>query len=313
MVTENFQGFTRLRSVFGIIWICHPSGSGTIRGVRLSYMVFKASLRAALNRVLLGVARLRTRCEKVFFGGGGTGTLVSIIVPTLPSRADLLLTRSLPSILAQTHQEFIVYVVSENFSPEIQSAIVEMDARFVYMWGYKKPRKLLEADASAHWFSGWAPAVNLALRQATGNFIARLDDDDEWFPRHLENSIAELEANNAEFVSSRALEADGQKMPEYYLTDDYYGDEYKWAHLQVIVGTAITWVYRRHLRFLKFDQHSWRKSHNKPADLDFQLRLAAMGARISFLESIGGRARYRPGANGLAGSAAFTYENGSDC
>lgn len=261
--------------------------------------------KTAFNRLRLLVARstsssvMRKSAEK---------DLVTVLVPTLPNRLELLRTQSLPSILRQSHQDFHVFVVSEKFSEEIQTVVDKLDDRFAYIWGYKKSAKLQKAEPLAHWMSGYAPALNMALKKVRGPFIARLDDDDEWFPNHLEHSIKYLKSTASEFVSSRALEASGALMVDYMLSDEHYGDEYEWANLSVEVGTAITWVYRSHLSFLKFNENSWQKAHNRPADIDFSLRLAAMGAKIGFLESLGGRAIERPAAEGLVGSQAFIYE-----
>lgn len=265
--------------------------------------------KTATNRLRLLVARATNASG---MRKSAAKDRVTVLVPTLPRRVELLRTQSLPSILRQSHQDFYVFVVSEKFSEEIQKVVDEFDDRFAYIWGYRKSAKLQKAEPIAHWMSGNAPALNMALKKVRGPFIAQLDDDDEWFPNHLENSIKYLESTASEFVSSRALEASGALMVNYMLSDEYYGDEYEWANLAGVVGTPTTWVYRSHLNFLKFNKNSWRKVHNRPADIDFSLRLAAMGAKIGFLESLGGRAIERPSAEGLVGSQAFIYEGTTD-
>jgi glycosyltransferase involved in cell wall biosynthesis len=42
---------------------------------------------------------------------------------------------------------------------------------------------------------GQSAARNLAARQAQGEYLAFLDQDDRWYPRHLERLVAPLEAN----------------------------------------------------------------------------------------------------------------------
>jgi glycosyltransferase involved in cell wall biosynthesis len=45
--------------------------------------------------------------------------------------------------------------------------------------------------------SGQSAARNLASRQAQGEYLAFLDQDDRWYPQHLEMLVAPLAANNA--------------------------------------------------------------------------------------------------------------------
>ena len=43
--------------------------------------------------------------------------------------------------------------------------------------------------------AGQSAARNAAAREATGEFLAFLDQDDQWHPRHLEELVAPLAAD----------------------------------------------------------------------------------------------------------------------
>jgi len=107
--------------------------------------------------------------------------LVSVIIPTL-NRPKLLL-RAINSVLSQTHQEIEVIVVVDKPDQDTVSAVKSVnDSRLQLI---VNPYSLTAAGAR-----------NAGADHATGEFIAFLDDDDEWLPNKLERQIA--------FMSGRA-------------------------------------------------------------------------------------------------------------
>ena len=234
--------------------------------------------------------------------------MVSVLIPALEDRASLLDKRCLPSIERQTFQNFEVIVVSETYSPEIDAAVSRRGGAYRYFWGTRKSKALSRADSVSLWCSGAAPNLNLAMKMARGEFFARMDDDDEWLPNHLDSAVRALTSSQSDFVSSNAFSASGGLLPVVALDDFEFGDEYRWRAIQGSVGTTITWLYRRHLRSYRFNENSWRKSHNRPVDYDFMLRIAAGGARMHFNAEVTARECIRPGANGLTGHRAHLVE-----
>jgi glycosyltransferase involved in cell wall biosynthesis len=101
--------------------------------------------------------------------------LVSVIIPTL-DRPKLLL-RAIDSVLRQTHRDIEIIVVVDGPSPETLAAVKKItDSRLRLILN---PRPTTAAGAR-----------NAGADQATGEWMAFLDDDDEWLPNKLEQQLA---------------------------------------------------------------------------------------------------------------------------
>ena len=99
--------------------------------------------------------------------------LVSVVIPTL-DRPKLLL-RAIDSVLRQTYQEIEVIVVVDRPDPDTVSAVQSVN----------DPRVRLIVNPYSSTAAG---ARNAGADHATGEWIAFLDDDDEWLPNKLEQT-----------------------------------------------------------------------------------------------------------------------------
>lgn len=100
---------------------------------------------------------------------------VSVVIPT-HDRATVL-PRALNSVLSQTYSDLEVLVVDDHSADETGLVVgAYTDQRVRY----------LEQDQN---LNGVAAARNLGLRKAVGEFVAFLDDDDEWLPEKLAKQI----------------------------------------------------------------------------------------------------------------------------
>lgn len=234
--------------------------------------------------------------------------LVSVLIPTLEERFKLLASTCLPSVANQSYQNFEVLVVSEAYSESVASTVARFDSRFRYLWGAPRAPELKNAGPLAIWSSGAAPSLNLALSSSRGSFLARLDDDDAWLPEHLENGLNLLRSSGADFVSSNAYSPAEGHVELNDMKSDYFGHEFSWCRQSVPVGTPITWIFRSHVRSLRFNEKSWKKALNKPVDYDFLLRSGAARVRMAFSEKVTARYMSRPGLDGLTGFNAYLKE-----
>jgi len=131
---------------------------------------------------------------------------VSIIIPTY-NRAELL-PRTIKSVLNQTLKDFELIIVddgSTDNTKEVVEEIQKKDKRIRYI------RLDKNSGAPAH-------PKNVGIQNAKGDYIAFLDDDDEWLPEKLEKQI-ELFKNsqkkNLGFVGCNTLVIDEQKNKKY--------------------------------------------------------------------------------------------------
>jgi hypothetical protein len=129
--------------------------------------------------------------------------LVSVVMRTYDNYR-MLAERSIPSVLAQTYQNFEVIVVGDNAPPEAAAVVDKIgDERITYH--NLNRRGPYPRDPKALWFVAGVPPYNEALRRARGRWIAPLDDDDEFRPDHIEALLTharreELELTYGKFI-----------------------------------------------------------------------------------------------------------------
>lgn len=105
--------------------------------------------------------------------------LVSVIIPTWQRHASLL-NRCLPSVLGQDWKPAEIVIVSDGPDPDLHALVGDLDEP---AWpGGFAVLTLPEHSPERHWGS----AARLAgLREARGDYIAYLDDDDAYRPGHI--------------------------------------------------------------------------------------------------------------------------------
>jgi len=95
--------------------------------------------------------------------------LISVVIPTF-NRSELLV-KAIKSVLNQDYSNFELFVCDDGSTDGTEEMIKSIkDERLTYL---KQENK------------GCAAARNLGIRNAKGELIAFLDDDDAWLPDHL--------------------------------------------------------------------------------------------------------------------------------
>ncbi len=106
--------------------------------------------------------------------------LVSVIVPTY-NRADLV-RRAVDSILLQTHRNVEVLVIDDGSTDQTLEVLKEAQARDSRVQPLRNNSP-----------KGCAGARNTGLQQARGEYIAFLDDDDEFLPEKIQTQVEFLQ------------------------------------------------------------------------------------------------------------------------
>lgn len=207
--------------------------------------------------------------------------MISVLIPT-HNRADLLLSRALPSVLAQTYKDIEIWVLAHGCTDATTvgvNAFMACDHRIKLA---EVPRDVHYPDTPENrWFAGPVDPLNVGLDLARGDWIARMDDDDIWRPNHLEKLLAFAEAGDYEFVSSAHKTHEGKVAPY-----DFDG---------TLVGGCQTWLYKRYLKCFKYDRDCWKKDHNRVNDTDLQDRMHKAGVKMGYLDEVTCLVLPRPG------------------
>jgi teichuronic acid biosynthesis glycosyltransferase TuaG len=100
---------------------------------------------------------------------------ISVIIPTF-NRADTLI-NTINSVLKQTYPVHEIIICDDGSTDESRHLV-----------GQLKDKRIKWLDCGRN--GGPAIPRNMGVLQSTGNWIAFLDSDDEWFPHKIEKQIA---------------------------------------------------------------------------------------------------------------------------
>lgn len=222
------------------------------------------------ERRMLDCARLEHQHE---YAPTDDDPLVSIIIATY-NRGQLLVERTLPSIFAQTYQNFEVVIVGDNCpdnTPELMAQVDDPRVRFHNL----AKRGTYPSDITSRWFVQGVVPRNKGMELARGKWFGWISDDDLLLPNHIESLLRFAEQGNFEFVSAAYIvERHGEK------TNVDVPD------MTPRIGGMQTWLYRSYLRLFEWNVQSWRKSWNRPCDYDLQWRMVDAGVRTGFLDEV---------------------------
>jgi Glycosyl transferase family 2 len=124
--------------------------------------------------------------------------LVTVCIPTY-TNAEQLAARSLPSVLAQTHENLEVIVVGDDAPLEMEEVVRSFgDPRLQFV--NLTIRGPYPADPVELWHVAGAAATNEALRLASGVWITHNSDDDTLTPDHVEVLLAAARRSRLELV-----------------------------------------------------------------------------------------------------------------
>lgn len=113
---------------------------------------------------------------------------VSVIMPTY--KRGKIIRESIESVLNQEYKNFELIIVNDGGDDEVKSTIDQFaDSRIKYI---KIPH------------SGLAGALNAGLKEARGEYISYLDDDDIYYHNHLSTLLDAARKNGKDFVYAKS-------------------------------------------------------------------------------------------------------------
>lgn len=234
----------------------------------------------------------------------GPCPLISVYIPT-HNRSDLLIGRALYSVSRQSYPRLDVVVAAHGCTDDTVELVTKLatgggiplgrngkgDVISACFTGQHRIR-VIEVPRTQtypptpenHWFCGPVVPANAALSECRGEWIARIDDDDEWTRDHLESLLRFAQEGNYEFVSSayetheKTVAHDGHRIP---------------------IGGTQTWLYRSYLAAFRYNPECWRKRYDRVNDTDLAQRFRNMGVRIGHLNQVTAKVLPRPGTNAV--------------
>jgi glycosyltransferase involved in cell wall biosynthesis len=223
---------------------------------------------------------------------------VTIILPTF-NRSNILFSRSIPSIINQTYKNWELLVVSHGCTDATEEQVLELSKTDQRIKLIRINRRKLGYPPSAenHWLVGPVKPINAGLRAASGLWIARIDDDDEWESNHLGLLLSIVANSEHEFISS----AYNEVSPKTFRTINPSGTP--------PIGGVQTWVYRSYLVLFRSHISSWRKKWNRVNDTDVQERMIKAGVRTTITNKVTVVIRSRPGEEEIGSKAYLKNAN----
>src|SRR5215471_21615023 len=108
--------------------------------------------------------------------------LVSIVTPCF--NAERFLEETLASVVAQSYSHWELLLVNDGSR--------DRTAEIAVQWASAHPDRVRYLEHEGRRNQGTSASRNLAIGHARGEYVAFLDADDVWLPRHLEMQVALL-------------------------------------------------------------------------------------------------------------------------
>lgn len=211
--------------------------------------------------------RFRRDRESVEFQQAYTNDspLVTVCIATY-NRGELLVERSLRSILAQDYPNLQVVVVGDHCTDDTCERMSRVtDPRVVFV--NLTERGNYPTDPYHRWMVAGTAAVNHALSLARGEFVTHLDDDDEHPPERVSTLLAYIRQQKADLVWHPF---------EFELPNGDWEINLapKYAFRSVTTSSVF---YHRRLAEIRWDAEAWRNM--EPGDWNRFRKLRFLGIR----------------------------------
>lgn len=206
--------------------------------------------------------------------------LISVPIATY-NAADLLVDRAIASVLAQTYDHWEIVIVGDGCTDDTEARVNEIgDARISFV---NLPfRSVYPDDPLDRWSVAGVPPWNRAVELSQGEWIAPLDDDDEFLPHHMDTLLNLALERRAEYAYGGLEQVGGPGTDQYLFR---FPPELGRTNMQAA-------LYLRALTFFECDIYSW--AMGEPTDWNVIRRMRDAGVRMAATEEV--VTRYYPSA-----------------
>lgn len=204
----------------------------------------------------------------------GDRPLVSIRIASY-RKTDELIDVALASVARQSYDNYEVVVVNDGPNEKTKVALEALampNLRYVEL----PQRSEYPAHPRLRWMVAGAPGMNLAAQLARGEWVAPLDDDDEFTPDHIEKLVALAHSSRAELVygaSRQVNEVNGSSVEIW--SDPPQISQFGFAAAMYMQGLNEVFTY---------DIESWLV--NEPGDWNLARRMLAAGVTYASIRDV---------------------------
>lgn len=184
---------------------------------------------------------------------------VSVLTATY--KRDDLLKEAIESVLSQTIKDFEYIIIDDACSDDTKKLVKSFkDKRIVYLTNKENP-------ARTH-----CRPLNLGLSKAKGKYIAYLDDDNVWYPFHLEVLLKTIENEDLDVVYCDMMVEQGGQL-SYGIQKDF--DAQFLLNRNYIDTSEIL-----HKKEVAFAIGGWDENVTRFTDWNFVVRAMKWGAKF---------------------------------
>ena len=201
--------------------------------------------------------------------------LISVLIATY-NRDQILAKRTVQSVIRQTYRHFEIIIVGDHCTDKTEELLKDFnDARIKFH--NLSERGQYPANPRDRWLVAGIVPRNKTIELARGDWIATLDDDDEFSNDHLQVLLNHALAHRYEMVYGKVRWE--IKPKEWIELGSFPLRHGRISHLSAL--------YCAKLDFFKYDMNAWK--YLEPADWNFWKRMKEAGVRIGFIDRIVGK------------------------
>ena len=201
--------------------------------------------------------------------------LISVRIATY-NRSRLLTERVIPSVLRQTYQNFEIIIVGDHCTDDTEKLLERFNDERIKFFNLPERGKYPMNPYDRWLVAGTVPA-NKAIELSSGEWIAPLDDDDEFSENHLEILLNYALKNNYEMVYG-VVEME-REPGKWVNLGSYPLKRGKISHISAL--------YHSKLNFFKYDINAWK--YIEPDDWYMWKRMKEAGVKIGFIDQVVGK------------------------
>lgn len=214
--------------------------------------------------------------------------LVTVRIATYNRTQDLI-EKSLKSVLSQTYTNLEIIIVNDGPNNKTKKAVEDIGdkrIRFIEL----PSRGFYPDNAHDRWYVAGSPAMNYGSTMATGDWIAPLDDDDEFTPDHIEKLLKGAKNTKSELFYGSLIKKNVVTGEEEAIWSDK--PERGMFSFQ---GS----IYAKGLNFLEYDTKSW--VIDEPGDWNLARRMLEAGVSYASTQDVVGIMYHTPITNRTEG------------